>query len=250
VAAAASSVFGDGRLAFTQALFTTETALNLVNSQTLPTSPIYSVGFSKSTLTIVAGSNAATLDVNGTLTTPTGLPGSSAPITHVRTLTFCDNTDDYEESFAKHVVAWRMATGVATIYYSKDYGVSFKSLDISTKLSASGGSSVSTGFIRDVSLQQSFKTYAILVRDDTGIDKILLFDPIKGVLSDGQKFLTIDTSLPLLDAGVKVIDWFTTIKAKSHLSLTVSNSPDFASIPRVDGSWRWRSFNWRRFTIY
>ncbi|KAJ3411960.1 Mitochondrial matrix cochaperone [Chytridiales sp. JEL 0842] len=49
----------------------------------------------------------------------------------------------------------------------------------------------------------AYKTYAILVRDDSGMDKIVIFDPISLTLVDGQRFSAIDTSLPLLDAGVK-----------------------------------------------
>ncbi|KAI9145091.1 hypothetical protein BKA69DRAFT_1053086 [Paraphysoderma sedebokerense] len=93
-----------------------------------------------------------------------------------------------------YVFAWIKSPGESTLYYSEN------GTDPYQRISLTLGNA---GFIHDVAVQSVFDSIAILVRDNGGLDKVVVFDIFDRELKDGVSFPLVGGSTAPLDDGSK-----------------------------------------------
>ncbi|KAJ3068691.1 hypothetical protein HDU98_008187 [Podochytrium sp. JEL0797] len=191
-----SSLSVSGNLAFSESYF-------LVLAQTVLTRAFDVDSSGVQRVVIVSESQVVVLSVSGVVhTISMGVAGSVLAtgvvagdgVTELRAAEICSTQ---KGNLNGHVVAWKQVVGVTVVFYSVDAGVTFSSVDVAAQMATAG-----TSKIWDVVLSQQLRKYVILVRDGSGVDRVVLFDPVSGKLGTGYVFGAVGAKLISSVTGV------------------------------------------------
>jgi hypothetical protein len=195
VAVAVSNKYGNGILALSQSQFTLDPN-SLMSHSSIGTSRIYGVAPTVSGIAILTASGLYFGNSTTALLSVSGIPSG---LNSLRYVSYCDATASYSSWLNKVVVAWdssattTASTSTLPIYLSINGGQSFTTVTVNVALAgvAVGGS------IKDVAIQHSSKNLAILVRDAGNYHRIVLYDLVLAVFTQGYSFQT--NASPLID---------------------------------------------------
>lgn len=159
-------------------------------------------GFNTATLTAMSSPRSAVnFLINGVIVTAlntssngiiyaSGIPPGVA-LTSLKSVDFCDESSFIVNPINEYVVAWTgnvvSQSTSATFYLSTDSGKTFTSFSVSLGQPSVGG----VGYISDIVIQPVYSNLCILLRDNAGNYKTVLFDLLSNSLTaSGYSFST------------------------------------------------------------